>query len=115
MEDTQKAGIPAKGLWTNLQCARPDALWAVIGGVVGGAVQKEGDVQPWQVPIVSPAGEDEDEGEDEGICLVLWDCCIALGEPECAQEVQIEQDAWATSPRQSRPAPGHTGTGQHCI
>ena len=93
---------------TDLQRACPDALRAVVGGVVGGAVQEEGDVQPRQVPIVSPAGE------DEGVGLVLWDCCIALRGPECAQQVQLEQDAWASSPVQSRPAPGHRGNGQHC-
>ena len=44
-------------LWTDLQRACPDALWAVVGGVVGCAIQQEGDVQPRQVPIVSPVGE----------------------------------------------------------
>ena len=95
-------------LWTDLQRACPDALWAVVGGVVGRAVQQEGNVQPRQVPIVSPAGD------EEGVGLVLWDCCIALEGPECAQQVQLEQDAWASSPTQCRPAPGHTGNCQHC-
>ena len=72
-EDREKAGITVKGPHAamesmHLQRACPDALWAVVGGVVGCAVQQEGNVQPRQVPIVSPVGE------DEGVILVLWDC-----------------------------------------
>ncbi len=72
----QRGQAPQSGVhmqvWTDLQRACPDALWAVVGGVVGCAIQQEGDVQPRQVPIVSPAGQ------DEGVCLVLWDCCSGV-------------------------------------
>ena len=70
-------------LCTHLQRTCPDALWAVVGGVVGCAVQQEGDVQPRQVPIVRPVGD------DEGVCPVLWDCCSDLGNSEGAQIVQL--------------------------